>query len=83
VHLRRILGLVRLYGRTEVLSAISRALEFSTFDAAYVLNIIDQERRRRQLPSPLPLTPKRQELIEEIELEEPDPSKYDHLIEEE
>ena len=34
VHLRRLLGLVRLYGTTEVLAAISRALELATYDAA-------------------------------------------------
>jgi hypothetical protein len=36
VHLRRLLGLARLYGPTELLAAISRALELATYDAAYV-----------------------------------------------
>jgi len=39
VHLRRLLTLVRLYGRTEVLAAIARALEYRTYDAAYVESI--------------------------------------------
>lgn len=80
VHLRRILELVRLYGRTEVLGAIAKALEYQTFDAAYVMNLIAQARRRRQAPSPIPLNPKRRELIEEIQLDEPDPGHYNHFL---
>lgn len=76
-HIRRILNLVRLYGRADVLAAIARALEYQTYDAAYVETILLQERRRRELPSPTPLRPQRPELIEEIELDEPDPGLYD------
>jgi hypothetical protein len=79
VHLRRLLGLVRLYGRQEVLAAIVRALEYKIHDAAYVEALLLQERRRRELPSPTPLQPKRRELIEDIHLEEPDPARYDRL----
>lgn len=82
VHLRRILGFVRLYGRAEVLAAISKALEFQTFDAAYVMNLIDQERRKRLVPSPIPLAPKRRDLVEEIQLDEPDPGHYDRFLDE-
>ena len=39
VHLRRLLGLARVYGSTEVLSAIAKALEFAAYDAAYVENL--------------------------------------------
>ena len=79
VHLRRLLALVRLYGRKEVLAAISQALQYQTYDAAYVETLLLQERRRLELPSPTPLQPKRRELIEEIHLEEPDPARYDRL----
>jgi hypothetical protein len=79
VHLRRLLGLVRLYGRKEVLAAIRQALQYQTYDAAYVETLLLQERRRRELPSPTPLQPKRHELIEDIHLEEPDPARYDRL----
>lgn len=82
VHLRRILELVRVYGRTDVMAAIARAIEFQTYDAAYVKNLIDQERRRRQLPSPIPLAPKRRELLEDVDLDEPDPGEYDDLLKE-
>lgn len=80
VHLRRLLELVTLYGKAEVLAAVARALEYQTFDAAYVQNLIDQERRRRHAPSPLPLTPKRRELLDDIHLEESDPACYDCLL---
>jgi hypothetical protein len=79
VHLRRLLGLARLYGPAELLGAISRALELATYDAAYVENLLLAERRRRQLPTPTLPAPKRRELIEEIELEPADPAFYDRF----
>ena len=79
VHLRRLLGLARLYGTAELLGAIARALELATYDAAYVENLLLAERRRRQLPTPTLPTPKRRELIDEIELEPADPSVYDRF----
>ena len=79
VHLRRLLNLARLYGRAELLGAISRALELATYDAAYVENLLLAERRRRQLPTPTLPTPKRRELIDEIDLEPTDPSVYDRF----
>lgn len=79
-HLRRLLTLVRIYGRTEVLAAIARAHQYQTYDAAYVETILLQERRRRELPSPTPLRPKRQELIDEIDVEDPDPASYDRFV---
>ena len=79
VHLRRLLKLVPIYGRQEVIAAIVRAHEYQTYDAAYVETILLQERRRRELPSPLTPRPKRRELIEDIHLEEPDPAVYDRL----
>ena len=79
IHLRRLLGLVRLYGRQDVLAAIRQALQYQTYDAAYVEVLLLQERRRRELPSPTPLQPQRRELIEDIHLEEPDPGRYDRL----
>jgi hypothetical protein len=79
VHLRRLLNLAQVYGRTEVLAAISRALELQTYDAAYVENLLLAERRRRQLPTPTLPTPKRRELIDDIELEPADPARYDRF----
>jgi transposase len=79
VHLRRLLGLVRLYGSAEVLSAIATALELATYDAAYVENLLLAERRRQQLPTPTLPSPKRRELIDEIALEPADPAIYDRF----
>lgn len=79
VHLRRLLNLAQVYGRTEVLAAIRRALELQTYDAAYVENLLLAERRRRQLPTPTLPTPKRRELIDDIELEPADPARYDRF----
>jgi hypothetical protein len=79
VHVRRLLNLAQLYGRTEVLAAISRALELQTYDAAYVENLLLAERRRRQLPTPTLPTPQRRELIDDIELEPADPALYDRF----
>jgi transposase len=80
VHLRRLLGLVRLYGREDVLAALVRALELKTYDAAYVENLLLAERRRRQLPTPTLPTPRRRELIEELEPHSADPALYDRLF---
>jgi transposase len=79
VHLRRLLNLAQLYGRTEVLSALSRALELATYDAAYVENLLLAQRRRRQLPTPTLPAPRRRELIDEIEPEPANPAVYDRL----
>ena len=79
VHLRRLLGLARVYGSAQVLSAIARALELASYDAAAVENLLLAERRRRQLPTPTLPTPQRRELIDDIELEPADPGLYDRF----
>ncbi len=78
IHLKRIMELLRLYGRESVVSAIKTALQYQTFDAAYVETILHQERRKRSLPSPTVVQPKRKELTE-LELDPPDPSRYDRF----
>jgi len=86
VQLRHLLNLAQVYGRTEVLAAVARALEFAEFasgrascDAAYVENLLLAERRRRQLPTPTLPVPKRRELIDDIDLEPADPALYDRF----
>ena len=79
VHLRRLMGLARLYGTAELLAAIAQALELATYDAAYVENLLLAERRRRELPTPTLPTPRRRELIDEIELDPTDPAIYDRF----
>ena len=92
VQLRRLLNLAQVYGRTEVLAALARVLELAAgdsahdtahdaapYDAAYVENLLLAERRRRQLPTPTLPAPQRRELIDDIDLEPPDPGLYDRL----
>ena len=79
-HLRRLLALVRLYGRQEVVAAIARASELQTYDAAYVENLLLAERRRRELPTPTLPCPRRRELIDDIELDPADPAVYDRFL---
>ena len=79
-HLRRLLDLAGVYGRDDVLAAITQANRLQTYDAAYVETLLLQERRRRELPSPTPLRPARQELIDEIDIEPSDPAVYDRLF---
>jgi transposase len=79
VHLRRLLGLARLYGTAEVVAAIARASELAAYDAASVENLLLAQRRRRQLPTPTRPTPRRRELIDEIDLEPADPARYDRF----
>ena len=49
-HVRRIMEMVDLYGKTEVLSAIEQACQYSAYHFEYVENIIQQQKRRRQTP---------------------------------
>ncbi|MCY2967332.1 MAG: hypothetical protein NT069_27470 [Planctomycetota bacterium] len=79
IHIRRLLALARVYGRTEVLTAIARAVELKTYDVAYVENLLMAERRRRQLPTPTLPTPQRRELFDEIELDPAGPDFYDRF----
>jgi transposase len=80
VHLRRLLKLTQLYGAQEVVAALARASQLGTYDAAYVENLLLAERRRRQLPTPTLPTPRRRELIDEIQLDPSDPALYDRLF---
>ena len=79
-HLRRLINLAHIYGRDDVLAAITQALQYQTYDAAYVEALLLQERRRRELPSPTPLRPRRQELMDETDFPEPDPAAYDRFL---
>ena len=78
VHLRRIMELLRLYGRESIVAAIAKAVQYQTCDAAYVETLIHQERRKLSLPSPTAVQPKRQELMD-LELDVPDLSHYDRF----
>ena len=62
-----------------MLAAMAGAVELATYDAAAVENLLLAQRRRRQLPTPTLPTPKRRELIDDIELEPADPALYDRF----
>jgi hypothetical protein len=80
VHLRRLAELITLYGSPTVLAAMAVANEYQTFDSAYVETILHQQRRKQSLPSPTTIKPQRADLTE-IELDPPDPGKYDRFTE--
>jgi transposase len=81
VHLRRLIKLVRLYGRKEVLAAIELANQYETYDAEYVEAILHQQRRQHALPSPTGVLPVRSQWLDETEYEPADPAIYDQLWE--
>lgn len=81
LHIKRIMQLVDLYGREWVLKAMRDALHYQTVDAAYVESLVVQARRKASLPSPTSVHPKRKELIQ-LELEIPDPGRYDRFTHE-
>jgi transposase len=82
LQMRKILGLVGLYGRAEVVGAIERALVHEAFGFDYVENIVLQERHRRSLPPAQPLTFHHNDDLAELSLPERDLEDYDRLFEE-
>lgn len=80
LHLRRLLKLVDLYGRDEVLPAIEQALEYETYDASYVEALLHQRRRQRELPSPTKILPRCPEWIEATDYEPVDLASYDRFL---
>jgi len=81
-HVKKIMALVDLYGKTEVLSAMEHALKYSAFGHEYLANIILSNRRRRSSPHPLgpPSSKINPELIRSTWVEDRDPIIYDQLF---
>ncbi len=81
-HVKKIMALVDLYGKTEVLSAMEHAMKHGAFGHEYVANIILSNRRRRSSPHPLgpPSSKINPELIGSTWVEERDPMIYDYLL---
>lgn len=82
VQMKKILGLIPLYGRVEVAQAIKRALEYSAFGFEYIHNIVLQERNRRKLPPESPLLLPESPEIDEGRFEERDLSDYETFLDE-
>jgi transposase len=49
-HVRQIMEMVDIYGKSEVLQALQKACEYGAYHFEYVENIIQQQKRRRQAP---------------------------------
>lgn len=81
-HVKKIMALLDLYGKTEVLSAMEHAMNYGAFGHEYLANIILANRRRRSSPHPLgpPCSKINPELIRSTWVEETDPIIYDHFF---
>lgn len=79
-HLNQILELTNLYGKTEMLQAICRTLNFKAFGAPYLKNIILQQRVARGLHENPPLTIPSKPHWTQVAVEEQDLSLYDDLF---
>lgn len=73
-HIRRILSLIDVYNRDEVVRALDDAMEMHAFSSDYIVNILESRRRHRPEPGPLHLT-RREDLLD-LELSQPDLSIY-------
>lgn len=81
-HLAKIMELVYLYGRTEVLGALEEAAKFGAWGAPYIQNIITQKRAARNLREPEPLELSKKPQWAKVTVEQPDLALYDELFEE-
>lgn len=81
-ELRQIMQQVDSYGVYEVIPAIEKALEHHAFGAAYVRNIISQNRAKRNERFISPLRLSKYPEIEELEVEPKNLDLYDKLFEE-
>jgi len=79
-HLQKILEMAALYGRTEILQAITQALQFKAFGSAYLQNIVTQQRAIRGLKELTPIIiPAKPDWTRET-VEEQDLGLYDDLF---
>jgi len=78
-QIKKIMHMVELYGKTEVLAAMEHALPYHALGHEYLRNIIQANRRKREAPQPLgsPSSKINSDLIRSTWVEERDPSLYD------
>ncbi len=74
-HVRRIVALAEIHGDRAVQRALVDGLAFQAFSAEYVANML--EMRLRELPEPAALQLTRRSDLLDMELPEPDLSRYD------
>lgn len=83
-HIEKILEMVNIYGKTEVLGSINHALKHRAFGANYIKNIILQKRAKRNEKGIInPISIKGNDEFTDISVEERDLNLYDNLFEEE
>lgn len=82
-NIARVMELVAVYGKAEVLEAMQTAQEHKAYGAAYVQNILMQKRAARGLKEILPIHIPANPAWNEMVTEEPDLSIYDRLLDEE
>lgn len=78
-QIKKIVDLIDLYGKTEVLQAIEHALSHNALGHEYLRNIIQANRRKRAASQPLgsPCSKINPDLIRSTWVEERDPGLYD------
>ena len=81
LHVKRLLGLLDLYGKEEVLAAMEEATRYGAFGCHYVQHLLVEGRRREKRSSPQPLLFPDKPEIEALSLPETDLADYDRLIE--
>lgn len=81
-HLAKVMELAEIYGRTEILGAVHRALEGGLFGANYLQNLILQSRAKRGEPDPAQLAIPAKPEWEDLSVPERDLAGYDALFEE-
>lgn len=79
-HIADIMDCVRQYGKTEVLQAISHALQFKAYGAPYLKNIILQQRVRRGLVDQVEIKIPAKPAWTQLSVEEQDLSLYDDIF---
>ena len=79
-HLQKIMDMVGLYGKTEVLQALDHALKFNAFAAPYIQNIILQQRARRGAADTPPIQLLRKPQWTKLSVEDQDLAVYDDLF---
>ena len=75
VHVRKIMALISVYGRNDLVRALEDSAEAGAFGSYYIANIL--EMRQRVLPQPGPLHLSRNSDYLDLDLEEPDMGAYD------
>ena len=75
-HVRKILALAEIYGKSDTMRAIEDALAFNAFSSEYIAHLLES-RARCKAPAPSPLSLMRSADLLELDLPEPDLSIYE------